>query len=1044
MTPVTLNPVFHRFLWKEYRMFRGFWLAVLLLGVAFQLQLNWLVRPGVDAAGGLLVSALATTALYAVGVASTIFAVEHEEGTYSLLSGLPLTWRPLFLGKAFFAAASALALAVALSITGWFLAEGRWPAPGDASGILGLFGVLILEGLAWGTLFSMLLKRPLVAAVVTLIVGATAIHLAVNAASTELVASLSLRAYSLAIPLRLATIGCVTLMSVFVARRWVVAAPRPRFRAKFDWPQALERSLTAESVEPKYSRHGMFARLLWQTWRQSWKSLPLPILVTIFLFFGTALLTFAVAKADELSQTITVGAMAFFLAALHGALVFHADQRRRRYRFLAEHAASPRAAWLARHAVWLGTLVVLMAAVTIALTVVVSRQAMLQAEQFLRHEGWRLYGQDQFLVDLKRLPETLMFGATIVWAGALLAYALGQVCSMLLRSEILASFLALVLSVVVAAWAALLFAWGLSAWLFLFPLFVGLMAATWLRIPNWICDRHAWRSWWPSALAIGVSLLAVGLLLPTARLNQVPDVSPRIAALVEEYEKGDTSAARETAAMYLRAMELSEAPLEDSPLEPWDKPEFMSGDSLNGLGGIDRAKIPPTEIPAFQAALHLFNQLVADAQDAPLALAIEASKRPTCRFDFTFDSVPLRVYVYRHRISAVDWVGVDPRYRGLMDFVERLALPASEPQETLDRLLAALRMSVHLRAGQPTAVHIQQLGVERDLLQKIGQWAARDDVTDDQLRDALNRLIEQYKPVPVDIKEVIEAATEGLVTNWNDVLARNLPKEAIDAFVADQLLMRQVILGKSEPIVFSEEDPDSRALALFSYLLNEIPWERERALRALDLMTLNNVLATHDVMNQLARPIDDKRGRPVQMQHLLPPYYYNSVGEVWWPYSSPAATSYFLAMEYAARVSPEGFLHQLAKTETCRRALVLQLALALYRHEHQAYPTTLDELVPKYLPRLPIDPYTGITFRYERTGLNRPLDLIRHLEHPLETGTPFLWSPGPDDAHFEERIVEVDRGDANGKPITDSKTVYQWENNRYGIGENDLVFPLAK
>jgi len=42
------------------------------------------------------------------------------------------------------------------------------------------------------------------------------------------------------------------------------------------------------------------------------------------------------------------------------------------------------------------------------------------------------------------------------------------------------------------------------------------------------------------------------------------------------------------------------------------------------------------------------------------------------------------------------------------------------------------------------------------------------------------------------------------------------------------------------------------------------------------------------------------------------------------------------------------------------------VALRLYRHEHGRYPEALEELVPKYLPSLPVDPFDGKPLRYKR------------------------------------------------------------------------------
>lgn len=50
--------------------------------------------------------------------------------------------------------------------------------------------------------------------------------------------------------------------------------------------------------------------------------------------------------------------------------------------------------------------------------------------------------------------------------------------------------------------------------------------------------------------------------------------------------------------------------------------------------------------------------------------------------------------------------------------------------------------------------------------------------------------------------------------------------------------------------------------------------------------------------------------------------------------------------------------------ESCR----LTLALRLFRDQHGAWPDGLDELVPAVMSHLPVDPVTGETFRYLRTG----------------------------------------------------------------------------
>src|SRR5581483_3051059 len=46
------------------------------------------------------------------------------------------------------------------------------------------------------------------------------------------------------------------------------------------------------------------------------------------------------------------------------------------------------------------------------------------------------------------------------------------------------------------------------------------------------------------------------------------------------------------------------------------------------------------------------------------------------------------------------------------------------------------------------------------------------------------------------------------------------------------------------------------------------------------------------------------------------------------------------------------------------RLLQTDLSLRLYHHDRGSWPQKLDQLVPDYLPALPIDPHTGRTFIY--------------------------------------------------------------------------------
>jgi hypothetical protein len=79
---------------------------------------------------------------------------------------------------------------------------------------------------------------------------------------------------------------------------------------------------------------------------------------------------------------------------------------------------------------------------------------------------------------------------------------------------------------------------------------------------------------------------------------------------------------------------------------------------------------------------------------------------------------------------------------------------------------------------------------------------------------------------------------------------------------------------------------------------------------------------------------------------------------------------------------------------------LLALAIADFAREHRQRPTSLQELVPVYFPRLPIDPWSGREFVYEPQGL--PAE-INFESQQLPAGTPFLASAGM----LDSRIIRL-------------------------------------
>lgn len=970
MSTAILSAPIRRFAWKEYRTLRGLWAAVLILGLLVDWLTSALLAPPVDFAAVRLTIALAAAALYAAGAAAILFSMEHEENTYDFLRGLPATWQPIFLGKFALAASSAILLAAVLAIFGaWTLGAGAGlPSSENASLAFGIFGVAIVEALAWGTLWSLLIKRPLAAAVVTLFVGSLVANCAVSFMGNGYVAPSDLRTYINAIPLRLAIVVAVLGTSVLVARTWLGGSAESSVRSTRRRLASLSILRTKSDAMKgqvanyvgRTRRRSMLLRLVWQSWRESWKLLALPAGLAGICLLITWICEYVVAHQDSLAPAIGIGTI-FFGPTLYGALAFAADQRRGNVRFLAEHAAMPRYVWLSRHVVWLGALFALTAVLSVAVTMVVTT-GLQYRWQDPRINWGRNTTTDNVLREMAQFLEAVGAVSGLTWFGSLAAYSIGQLCSMLVRSEILAAFVALVLAVVLSAWVAVLFVWGLSAYLFLLLLAVGLMLATWLRAPGWIEGRNTWRAWLRPALAVVGTFAVLGVLLPRVRLAQVAglprnDLGSRGPLQVEKPE------AEATAEMHLRAVSMFYSPIDEDPLVKWRGPEFLGPNSV-GPGDIDETMIPSDQMEAYIAAEKEVDDAYRKVHSEALKVAMQASERPACFFHFQLGPISVSNGDY----SIVNSSSLHPgKTYSIVDsmLLELIHTSAdgAEGAVPFDQLMATLRMSAHIRAGQSTAIFVRQLEREQQILKAIGNWAGNPNLTNDERRAALAKLEEYFQTQP-------------------DIAA---------AFAADREAIRQVIDGKDLPFMLSEKP--IKTSTNFAMLANQLPWERVRALEALDAVTTFNVWQAEGLTKYLTRPTPTNNGVEFLKKWVRP----DSEQPAWIGGLPATLTSYLMSMEYKARVPVNETLRQYTDTIACRHAALTQIALAMYRADHKEYPPTLAKLVPDYLKVEPLDPYSMQSFLFQPEGLDDPLQDTSQPEFKMSVAahTPFFWSVGP-------------------------------------------------
>jgi len=1019
MNAITLSPITTRFAWKEFRTLCSFWLAAFVIAALLQAFAIAFVPRSADPVATMFGIALAAAALYAVGVAATTFSMEHEEETYAYLTGLPTRWLPLFAGKCSFAAVSSFLLAAALLTTAWLFAGGRTPNAGMTAQLFAGFGFGIVEMLAWGVFFSLLIRQPLLAALLAIGTESLVVTWTASVFATRSNAILTLASYADVLLPRIAIAAVVLAVDVLLARRWLVHEHQ-RHAAETIVPAASAGILSAfaqilraaSATLVTLARHyspRVFSHLAWQAWRQSWK----PMLAMTLIVPALCVVLVLIAGIWNLSDRIRTGNLVMFpylialvAMAIYWSVVFYADQRQSKYRFLAEHAVWPRYVWLSRLMVW--SLPILLLAVTGTIAAIVTTFNSVdffrrELEQTLRHGWWqdgRYLAQQWRGMDL--VGRSITFG---MW-GAIVGAALGQATSLFFRRALVAGFAAMVIAIPLAAWGFAAWSWELNPRIFLAPLAFGLVAVTWLRMPDWLVDRNSLASWAKVAAALIAPLGFIAWQLPAARtITQVeqyealacldgpirlPHRSEFATALpihadqiVSHWvQQSAAELPHDNQATVDRLVRFGE--LIESPRRPVDAELLMGiegGLSMEGEGGGLGFGMPPNE----------YVEQMVKTNRAILKQAVELAQTN-----------------YRFTVSD----GGFGRIQGLHHWLNeagRLATRDGKLDAALDYHLAALTLWERLWTGQSTRTY---QSVQNRLQAQSGlvEWAGAEGQTSERIKRAIAALDKIYPPATErqSSPESVDA-----ISDWT-------PPPQI---LATYQRLHDILLGKQPSSILGKHANVDAYVAVMS---NELPLERARALTILDFVTISQVARWRDVVwrinqqllqewsqdkflesgEQAKENISLELGNKIRLANSN--YYFNRYPADWKPDEPPDSwlrTSPFLRMELFKTRNFSEWLASVANTEVAAWGLRQQLALLAYRADHGKYPATLADLVPDYLPFVPIDPYSGREFEYYPQGLKLELRFYADRSESIPPHTPLLWSVGAEDQRLDATFV---------------------------------------
>ncbi|HJT32783.1 MAG TPA: hypothetical protein VJ783_12140 [Pirellulales bacterium] len=699
--------LFPRLVWKEYRVLRGYWLSLLVVGLLIEFFMAQFAR---DPQLALFSLPWVVAAFFALGAGATLFAIEREEQTIEFLRGLPASPSRLFVGKLTLALGGTLLLGVALSAAALPVVgpeQLRNLAANNTGWILG--APLLLQVVAWGMFFSLLLARPLVAALLATL--ATFVSCSVVAyVATASDTMPGWRTGWEGVPHALMTVA-VFLLDFVLSRRWLFGSAR-RFRAI------------------RIARATDMRCLWWQESRQS------GVVVGAVLALGLLLMVSNWASAGPHSAgTVPIATLIF---ALFGSCVFLADQGGGQFRYFTERGIDPRRLWLARQLFWAAPAAALMLVYLLAhvalLAMVVrnggaydnieSRKLLFfNYEWFGLHLGdpYRHYHQTWHVGWFRQLP------GYVLWTA--LAYGAGQLCSMFFRSGLLAAVFGVIAAALLVAWAALMEFVELS-WLFtVAPLAIALFVGTWLRAPDWLIERRDWRARVRGVLVLAVPLATVLIGTLLYRVYEAPAPEIEIAPRAQNASAFAAADARRTADLYARASDLLVKMPSEGPFAE--------------LRGETSTTLTESQIAWL------------DKNEEPLALVLEAAARPDCTFFGT-----------SYRLEN----GRSARFLELGHLVVLSARQLEDDGQLAaawTRFQAAFSMARHFHQQPGLFGEIYGNALERMALERLFFWGAHEDQTPDRIRAAIE-YIGKLAPLRSMTDEIKEGYGELAVRLFNE------------------------------------------------------------------------------------------------------------------------------------------------------------------------------------------------------------------------------------------------------------------------------------
>ncbi len=930
---------FWRLVWKEYRVQRPLWLALLIATPFLQagmLGMRWVfddfrMSPfTTETANALTAIGFIASVIYLLGCSATMFSVEHETGVFDFQRVLPTNQARVFLAKVGFAFVSCLLLTVAL----WLVTRGVFLSDGPrGSTWFGTYGLLYMaEVFAWSIFASLLIRQPLWGVIAAVALQSWTMQVVLPYLTTGRADGLQwLNQERPFLVSRFLVLAVLIVADMVLGRLWFedrLRLPRWRFRWKPDFVPSY-----ATNVElPAYvgQRQIGWSRLLWLSWRDGrW------VMAGVLACYGYLFLTLRLPGGFGVLALVSfVGCFVF------GLFAFAPEQWGGRFRFLTERGGSPRTAWFCRQVIWLPP-IVLMCVGT----------------------AWK-FSQEQ--ANYQRPIAEAAVEAMMMLVYPLIGYSAGQLAAMLFRSTVMAIAIGIGLYFVGGMWGALMLSWLAPIWWTVGSLPAIGLFVTWLKANDWVEERRDRTARWRTALGLGVPVMLLLISTATYRVVQIPavtlpaewDETPQVLARL-------TPAEKETLAIYRRALAEIEAG------EDWvemyaarnervrkEHPNWtVSQINVETFEGFHRdwwKQHAAAVVPLLREAHKM----------APVPLALLDAEPATRLDEWNPD-----------RISKLPW---------LMSRQAEQSLRDGELDQTWDDIVIAFELQ---RRFDQRAVLLHEpfsggmgSASEGYLLLTVAKWGRHKEQTRERVLAAIRKL-----------EEILVQPGAGRRNVHHDLL------EAQSILNGDERWNRY-IATLNDRIPFYEDLKISWKLWRFFPWER---WRAHRAVRLQAGLALSRIDQLQTLMKwNVPMPIGSQ-AQMAAFQKIAAQV--PEVDRIKLNAANPLDHNTPLATMLRMTLMPQNLRWDrqdstLRPRLESFRATILLLALADFHREHKRYPESLAELAPTYFAEVPRDPQTAGPFVYFPHGVSEDVtvgDVDRgDFRTIIHKDVPFLWSAG--------------------------------------------------